>query len=81
LVNYLQIKAIDVLFTMIFKVGLQPYLRLVENKMIRDALIKHKESIVMCEESELVIANCNALSTQPKSKPVAQPLINYIITK
>ncbi len=49
--------------------------------MIRDALIKHKESIVMCEESGLVIANCNALSTQPKSKPVAQPLINYIITK
>ncbi len=49
--------------------------------MIRDTLIKHKEAIVICEESGPVIANYIALSTQPESKPIAQPLINYTIVK
>jgi hypothetical protein len=49
--------------------------------MIRDTLIKHKEAIVICEESGPAIANYIALSTQPESKPIAQPLVNYTIVK
>jgi hypothetical protein len=49
--------------------------------MIRDTLIKHKEAIVICEENGPVIANYIALSTQPESKPIAQPLVNYTIVK
>jgi hypothetical protein len=39
--------------------------------MTRNTLIKHKETIVICEESGLIITNYNALITQLESKPVA----------
>jgi hypothetical protein len=38
---------------------------------MRNTLIKHKEAIMMCEESGLIITNYNVLITQPESKPVA----------
>jgi hypothetical protein len=66
---------------MIFKVGLQPYLKLATSGMTRDTFIKHKEVVMICEESELVITNYNVLLTQPESKLIAQPIINYIMTK
>jgi hypothetical protein len=65
---------------MIFKAGLQPYLILATLGMTRDTFIKHKESAMIYEENEPVITNYNVLLTQPKSKPVAQPIINYITT-
>jgi len=55
LANFFQVKVIDVFFTTNFKLGLQPYFRLVTIGMIRDTLIRHKE--VTCEENELVITN------------------------
>jgi len=35
--------------------------------MVKDTFIKHKEVAIICEESELIIANYNALITHPKS--------------
>jgi hypothetical protein len=40
--------------------------------MIRDTLIKHKEVVVIYEESGPIVANYNALIIQLKSKPIAQ---------
>jgi len=79
--NNLQVKVIDVFLTTIFKTSLQPYFRLVTTSMTRDTLIKHKEAEVNCEESGLVITNYNALITQPKCKPVAQPIVTYTTTR
>jgi len=61
LANYLQVKATYVFLITIFRVGLQPYLKLATTCMIKDTLIKHKETIMICEESGLVIANYNVL--------------------
>jgi hypothetical protein len=65
LVNYLQMKAINVFLTSIFRTSLQPYLRLVTASMTKNTLIKHKEIVIICEESGLVIANYNILIIQP----------------
>ncbi len=63
--NCLQMKAINVFLTTIFRIGLQPYLRLATADMTRNTLIKHKEIVVICEESGLVITNYNTLIIQP----------------
>jgi hypothetical protein len=65
------VKAIDVFLTIISRTSLQPYLRLATTSMMRDTLIKHKGTIMICEENGLVVTNYNALITQPKSKPIA----------
>jgi hypothetical protein len=44
-------KATNVFFTTIFRASLQPYLRLAIVGMTRDAFIKHKEAVVIYEES------------------------------
>ncbi len=80
-INYLQVKATDVFLTIIFKVGLQPYLILTTSGVVRDILIEHKEVTFICEESGSVIANYIALITHPKLKLVAQPVVTYITTK
>jgi hypothetical protein len=49
--------------------------------MVKDTFIKHKEVVIICEESEPIIANYNALITHPKSKPVLQPIVTYTIVK
>jgi len=59
----------------------QPYLILVTLGMARDVFIKHKKVLVICEESGPIIANYNTLITQPKSKPIAQPIVTYTTTK
>jgi hypothetical protein len=64
-------KAIDVFCTTIFRVGLQPYLGLATTCMIINTLIKHKEVVVICEESGLVVTNYNILIIQLESKMVA----------
>ncbi len=50
LANCLQVKAINVFLTTIFRAGLQPYLRLTTTCMVRNTLMKHKEVVVICEE-------------------------------
>jgi hypothetical protein len=64
-------KATDVFLTTIFKIGLQPYLKLVIVDMTRNTLIKHKEVVMICEESGQIITNYNVLINQPESKLVA----------
>jgi hypothetical protein len=64
-------KAIDVFLTTNFKVGLHSYLRLITTGVAWYTFIKHKETIVIYEESGLVIANYNALITHLESKPIA----------
>jgi hypothetical protein len=49
--------------------------------MIRNTLIKHKEVVVSCEESGLVLTNYNVLITQPESKLVAHPIVTYATVK
>lgn len=64
--NYLQVKATNVFFITIFRASLQPYLKITIVGMTRDTFIKHKEIVVICEESALVIANYNILIIHPK---------------
>jgi hypothetical protein len=49
--------------------------------MAKNTFIKHKEVIVIYEESGPIIANYNTLITQSKSKPVAHPIVTYTIIK
>jgi hypothetical protein len=49
--------------------------------MAKNTLIKHKEATVICEKNGPVITNCKALTTHPESKPIAQPIVTYTITK
>ncbi len=76
----MQVKAIDVFFITIFIVDLQPYLRLT-TCMARDTFIKHKEVVVICEESGSIITNYNTSINQPKSKPVGKPIVIYSTVK
>jgi hypothetical protein len=66
--NCLQVKTINVFLTTIFRTSLQPYLRLTTIGMTRNTFIKHKEIVVIYEESGLVIVNYNALISQLESK-------------
>ncbi len=70
-------KTTNVFLITIFRASLQPYLRLATTCMTRNTLIKHKEATVICEESGPVITNYNILITQPKFKPIAQPIVAY----
>ncbi len=50
--------------------------------MTRNTLIKHKEAIIICEESGLIITNIyNALPTQLEVKLVTQLIVNYTTNK
>ncbi len=77
LANYLQLKAIDVFLTTIFRICLQSYLKLVTTSMTRDTLIKHKEVVMIFEESGPIIANYNVFIIQLESKPVAHPIVIF----
>ncbi len=81
LANYLQLKANDVFLITIFRASLQPHLKLATTSMTRDTLIKHKEVAIIYEESGLVITNYIVLISQPKSKPIAQPIVTYTISR
>jgi hypothetical protein len=49
--------------------------------MVRNTLIKHKETAIIYEESGSVIINHNALISHPTSKLVAQLVITYTTAK
>jgi hypothetical protein len=57
--NCLQVKAIDVFLTTLFRTCLLLYLKLTIVGMKRDTLIEHKEVVVVCEESGLVTLSYN----------------------
>jgi hypothetical protein len=67
----LQVKAINVFLITNFKTSLQPYFKLATIGMTRDTLIKHKEFVMIYEESRPIITNYNVLLTQLESKLVA----------
>jgi hypothetical protein len=54
LTNCLQMKAINVFLSYIFKASLQPYFKLATS-VIRDTMIKHKKVAMICEENGLII--------------------------
>ncbi len=64
--NCLQVKATNVLLVIIFRTNLKPYFKITIVGMTRDTFIKHKEIVVICEESALVIANYNILIIRPR---------------
>jgi hypothetical protein len=49
--------------------------------MKKNTLIKHKEAIVICEESELVSLSYNALITTLEVNIVVKPIILIVIAK
>jgi hypothetical protein len=49
--------------------------------MKKDTLIKHKETIAICEENGLVSLNYNVLLTTPKTNTIVNPTIPIVITK
>jgi len=62
--NCLQVKTIDVFLTIVFRIGLLLYLRLITIGMKQNTLIEHKEVVVVCDlESGLVNLSYNALAT------------------
>jgi len=63
IINCLQVKTIDVFFTIVFRIGLLPYLGLTTTRMKQDTLIEHKEVVICDQESDLVNLSYNALTT------------------
>ncbi len=59
---------------------MQPYLKLTTSMTI-NTFIKHNESTLIYEKNGLIIANYNALIIQLESKPIARPIVHYIMTK
>jgi hypothetical protein len=77
----LQVNVTNAFFFIVFKAGLQPYLRLDTSGMARDTLIEHKKVVMIYEESGSIIANCNALIIHLESKLVPQLILTYITIK
>ncbi len=46
--NCLEVKTIDVFLTIVFRIGLLPYL-ILTTAMKQDTLIKHNEAVVVCD--------------------------------
>jgi hypothetical protein len=49
--------------------------------MERNTLIKHKEAVVICEESGLVYLSYNALLTTLKANAVIKPIVHVVTIK
>jgi len=81
LINYLHVKPTDVFFTIVFRAGLLPYLRLATASMKRNILIEHKEVVIVCEESGPISMNYNALLTTPKANVKIKPIVLAMTTK
>ncbi len=81
LANCLHGKATYVFFTTIFKASLLPYLRSTTTGLKRNTLIKHKKTIVVCEESGHVSLNYNVLLTTPHVNVVVKHVIPFVIIK
>ncbi len=61
--NCLQVKTIDVFLTIVFRIGLLLYLRLITIGMKQNTLIEHKKVVIVCDlENGLVNLSYNALA-------------------
>jgi hypothetical protein len=81
LTNCLHVRTTNVFFTIVFRVGLLPYLKLATIGMKRNTLIEHKEAVVVCEESGPISLRYNALLTTPKASTMVKLIIFVVITK
>jgi hypothetical protein len=81
LAKYLQVKATNVYFTIVFGVGLLPYLKLATTGMRRHTLIEHKEAAVICEESGPISLNYNVLLTTLEINVVVNHVVSIITSK
>ncbi len=81
LANCLQVKTIDVFFTIVFRACLLPYLILTTIRMKKNTLIEHKEAVGVCEESGLVNLNYNDLLTTPEANAIVKFVVPLITGK
>jgi hypothetical protein len=81
LANCLQVKAIYVFLTIVFKENLLPYLKLTITCVKKDTLIEHKEAVVVCEESGLISLNYNVLLITLEANIVTKHVAPILIAK
>jgi hypothetical protein len=77
LTNCLQVKVIDVFFTIVFRISLLPYFKLTTIGMKWNTLIEHKE-VVVCEESGHVSLSYNVLLTPLEVNVVTKPIVTIV---
>jgi hypothetical protein len=80
LTNCIQSKITDFFLTTIFRACLLFYLRLTVTSMKRNTLIEHKEVVVICEESDMLM-NYNILLTTPKANVGVKHVVHAMTTK
>ncbi len=61
LAHGLQVSTIDNFLTIMFRAGLQSYLRTVTIWMKRSTLQHHKEAVMLCEKNMIIIKARNVL--------------------
>ncbi len=81
LANCLQVKATYVFLTIVFKVGLLPYLWLTTIGVKCDTLIKHKVIVIVYEESGPINVNYNVLPTTPDTNAITKLVVHVVTTK
>jgi len=79
--NCVQVRTTNVFLTIVFKVGLLPYLRLTTIGMKRNVLIKHKEATIGCEEGGFVNLNYNVLLTTLEANAIVKHVVLIITSK
>jgi hypothetical protein len=81
LTNCLHVKVTNVFLPTVFKASLLPYLRLTLVGTKKNTLIRHKQAIVVCEESGHVSSNYNAMLTTLKANIVVKSIVLVVTTK
>lgn len=81
LANCLQIRATCVFLTIVFKVGLLPYLWLTTIGMKCDTLIKHKKTAIVYEESGPINVNYDVLPTTLETNGITKLVVHVVTTK
>ncbi len=68
LAHGLQVPTIDNFLTIVFRIGLQSYLRITIARMKRSTLQQHKEGAMLCEKGMTIIKARNALLVPHNTK-------------
>ncbi len=77
----LHVRATNIFLTTTFKAGLSPYLILAHVGMRKNILIKHKEVVVVCEESGPNSLSYNILLTTLKANIIVKLVVPIVTTK
>jgi hypothetical protein len=81
LANCLQVKTIDVFLTIVFRVGLLPYLGLAIVGMKRNTLIEQKEIVVVCEENGPISSSYNVILTTLEANAIIKLVVPIVKIK